>query len=84
MARALDQDELIERWTLIGDDLERVASKRSAAKLGFALLLKFFAAHGRFPRRRSELPSAAEAFVAMHGECTLNTNSRLDLGHTGP
>ena len=50
MARELDQDELIERWTLIGDDLERVASKRSAAKLGFALLLKFFAAHGRSPR----------------------------------
>ena len=24
MARELDQDELIERWTLIGDDLERV------------------------------------------------------------
>ena len=36
MARELDQDELIERWTLIGDDRERVASKRSAAKLGFA------------------------------------------------
>ena len=32
MARELDQDELIERWTLIGDDLERVASKRSAAE----------------------------------------------------
>jgi Domain of unknown function (DUF4158) len=64
MARELDQDELIERWTLIGDDLERVASKRSAAKLGFALLLKFFAAHGRFPRGRSELPSAAVEFVA--------------------
>ena len=58
MARELDQDELIERWTLIGNDLERVASKRSAAKLGFALLLKFFAAHGRFPRGRSELPHA--------------------------
>jgi hypothetical protein len=64
MARELDQDELIERWTLIGDDLERVASKRSAAKLGSALLLKFFAAHGRFPRGRSELPSAAVEFVA--------------------
>ena len=32
MARELDQDKLIERWTLIGDDLERVASRRSAAK----------------------------------------------------
>jgi len=49
MARELGQDELIERWTLIGDDLERVAGKRSPARLGFPLLLKFFAAHGRFP-----------------------------------
>jgi hypothetical protein len=67
MARELNQDELIERWTPIGDDLERVASKRSAAKLGFALLLKFFAAHRRFPRGRSELPSAAVEFVAISG-----------------
>jgi TnpA family transposase len=64
MARELDQDELIEHWTLLGDDLERVASKRGAAKLGFALLLRFFAMHGRFPRGRSELPSAAVEFVA--------------------
>jgi len=60
----LDHYELIERWTLIGDDLERMASKRSAAKLGFALLMKFFAAHGRFPCGHSELPSAALEFVA--------------------
>ena len=64
MSRESDQDELIERWTLIGDDLERVASKRSAAKLGFALLLRFFAAHGRFPRGRGELPPAVLEFVA--------------------
>ena len=65
LARELDQDELIERWTLIGDDLERLASMRSEAKLGFALLLKFFDANGRFPRGRSELPSLAVEFVAQ-------------------
>ncbi|GAB2750928.1 hypothetical protein GCM10027174_27020 [Salinifilum aidingensis] len=46
----LAQDELVEHWTLIGDDLDRGAGKRGAAKLGFALLLKFFAARGRLPR----------------------------------
>ncbi|MHA6804066.1 hypothetical protein [Salinifilum ghardaiensis] len=46
----LAQDELVEHWTLIGDDLDRVAGKRGAAKRGFALLLKFFAARGRLPR----------------------------------
>jgi hypothetical protein len=32
MARELDQDELIEHWTLLGDDLERVASKRGGRR----------------------------------------------------
>lgn len=40
-----------------------MASKRSAAKLGFGLLLKFFAAHGRFPRERNELPPAGVELV---------------------
>ena len=51
MARELDQDELIERKTLIGDDLEGVTSKRSAAKLGFALLLKCFRRAWKVPPR---------------------------------
>jgi hypothetical protein len=32
----LDQDELIDRWTLVGDELNLVAGKRGATKLGFA------------------------------------------------
>ncbi|MHA6799732.1 DUF4158 domain-containing protein [Bounagaea algeriensis] len=75
MTRELDQDELVEHWTLIGDDLDRVASKCVAAKLGFALLLKFFAARGRFPRGRSELPPAAVEFVAKQLQV-----SAADLG----
>lgn len=75
MARELDQDELVEHWTLIGDDLDRVAGKRGAAKLGFALLLKFFAARGRFPRGCSELPPAAVEFVAKQLQV-----SAADLG----
>jgi hypothetical protein len=38
----LDQDELIDRWTLVGDELNLVAGKRGATKLGFALLLRFY------------------------------------------
>ena len=32
--RELDQDELIDRWTLIGKDPELVATKRGAARRG--------------------------------------------------
>ena len=50
MVVKLDEDELIEHWTLVGDELRQVAGKRGATRLGFALLLKFYARHGRFPR----------------------------------
>lgn len=51
MVVKLDEDELIEHWTLVGDELRQVAGKRGATRLGFALLLKFYASGrgaGRF------------------------------------
>ncbi|RZL79655.1 MAG: DUF4158 domain-containing protein [Rhodococcus sp. (in: high G+C Gram-positive bacteria)] len=64
MARVLDQDELIDRWTLVGDELELAATKRGAAKLGFAVMLRFYTERGRFPRGRSEIPDNAVEYVA--------------------
>lgn len=64
MVVKVDEDELIEHWTLVGDELGQVAGKRGATRLGFALLLKFYARHGRFPRGRGELPDEAVAYVA--------------------
>ena len=64
MVVKLDEDELIEHWTLVGDELRQVAGKRGATRLGFALLLKFYARHGRFPRGCGELPDEAVAYVA--------------------
>ncbi len=64
MARELDEDELIGNWTLIGDELEQLSGRRGATKLGFALLLRFYAVHGRFPSGRSEIPDQAVAHVA--------------------
>lgn len=64
MARRIDDDELIEHWTLVGDELGQVAGKRGPTRLGFALLLKFYTRHGRFPRGRGELPDAAVDYLA--------------------
>ncbi|MGH3921402.1 MAG: DUF4158 domain-containing protein [Pseudonocardiaceae bacterium] len=64
MARELDQDELIDRWTLVEDELALVAGKRGATRLGFALLLRFYTERGRFPRGRGEIPAAAVDYVA--------------------
>ncbi|MGH8880132.1 MAG: DUF4158 domain-containing protein, partial [Stackebrandtia sp.] len=64
MARDLDQDELIDRWTLVADELALVAGKRGATRLGFAVLVRFCTDRGRFPRGRSEIPDAAVEYVA--------------------
>lgn len=64
VTRVLDEDELIGNWTLVGDELEQLSGRRGATKLGFALLLRFYAVHGRFPAGRSEIPDQAVAHVA--------------------
>ena len=61
---AVDLDELVEFWTLLDEDRAVLVGKRDAPALGFALLLKFYSRHGRFPRGRSDLPDAVVTFVA--------------------
>lgn len=62
--RDLDQDELIDQWTLVGAELELVSGKRGATRLGFALVLRFYTERGRFPRGRGEIPDAAVEYIA--------------------
>jgi len=64
MARVLDEDELIEHWTLIGGELDLVTGRTGPSKLALALWLKFFTVEGRFPAGRSELPDEAVGYVA--------------------
>lgn len=59
-----DVDELVEFWTLLDEDRELLVGKRGATGLGFALLLKHYSRHGRFPRSRADLPDDAVQFVA--------------------
>jgi TnpA family transposase len=65
VARSVDEDELIEHWTLVGDGWTLLAGKRGPTRLGFALLLLFHLNHGRFPRGRGELPDEVVAYVAV-------------------
>ncbi|MFI6713273.1 DUF4158 domain-containing protein [Nonomuraea sp. NPDC050478] len=64
MARVLDDDELIGNWTLVGDELALLSNRRPATKLAFALMLRFYSLHGRFPKGRYELPDQAIDYVA--------------------
>jgi len=58
-------DELIDRWTLLPNELDLVSDSRSKSnRLGFGLLLKYFQLEGKFPRHRREIPQAALTYVA--------------------
>jgi hypothetical protein len=60
----LSLGELIEHWTLVGNEVDLVSAKRQDSRLTFALLLKFYGRYGRFPRSRGELHPDAVEFVA--------------------
>ena len=64
MRREWSPEELIESWTLVGQDWTLVGNKTGATRLGFALLLKFFEIEARFPRAADDFPAAAVGYVA--------------------
>jgi TnpA family transposase len=62
--RDWEPEDLVGAWTLLDDDWALLANKSGANRLGFALMLKFFAIEARFPRHAGEFPKAAVAYVA--------------------
>ena len=62
--REWSPDELVESWTLIGEDWQLVGNKTGATRLGFAVLLKFFEVEARFPRSPEEVPPQAVVYLA--------------------
>ncbi|MFI7640499.1 Tn3 family transposase [Nonomuraea sp. NPDC049400] len=63
MRREWQLEDLIECWTLDEAEVELLANKSGATRLGFAVILKFFELEGRFPRRE-DVPKAAVDYVA--------------------
>ena len=63
MKRNWTEEELVERWTLFPDELALVGAKMRHTRLGFAVMLRFFAGEGRFPRDKHEVPAKALRFV---------------------
>lgn len=62
-------DELIEFWTLLDEDRPLLAGKRGATALGFAVLLKHYTRHGRFPRGRSSLAGDSDVLAQPTSKC---------------
>ncbi|QKW36314.1 DUF4158 domain-containing protein [Actinomadura sp. NAK00032] len=49
---------------MVGDELTMLSDRRAPTKPAFALMLRFHALHGRFPKDRHELPDQAVGYVA--------------------
>ena len=58
MKRQWTCDELADQWVLAPRELELLANKTGATRLGFAVLLKSFMLEGRFPRQKHDVPGA--------------------------
>ena len=55
------REEVEESWTLGPDELAMLAGKRGPTRLGFAVLVRFFAREGRFPEPAEEIDADAVA-----------------------
>lgn len=65
MRQEREPEDLIEVWTLLEEDQERLRNKSGANRLGFALLLKFFEVEARFPENSGGIPVPAVSYVAQ-------------------
>src|SRR5258708_12458819 len=64
MKRQWTRDELADHWTPAPKELELLANKTGATRLGFAVLLKAFVFEGRFPRQKHDVPGVVIVHVA--------------------
>ncbi|SCF24067.1 protein of unknown function [Micromonospora echinospora] len=90
MARDLGLDEVVDRFTLNGEETGWLRNKTGVTRLGFTVQLKFLLWRGRFPRMRLDLPTDAVERVARQvgvaaGELTAyDFTSRTAQRHRTP
>jgi hypothetical protein len=80
LARPLEFDELVDHFTLVGEDLALLRNKTGPTRLGFALLLKYLLWRGCFPRGRADLPDNAVDHVARQVGVTADDLGLYDWG----
>jgi TnpA family transposase len=81
MNRSTDLQDLVEHWTLLGDENDLVAGKRGGTRLGFALLLKFYTANRRFPAGPGDFSVDEVEFVAR--QVGVEPERLVDYGWVG-
>lgn len=63
LKRSWSEEELVERWTLFPDELALLANKSGPTRLGFAVMLRFFAGEGHFPYDKHDIPAEVLRYV---------------------
>jgi TnpA family transposase len=79
VGRSLGLDQVVDHFTLVGDELDLLRNKAGPTRLGFALALKFLLWRGRFPRGRHELADDAVDHVARQVGVPASDFSSYDL-----
>lgn len=64
MKRIWTEKELVDNFSILPLELELMKSKRGKDKLGFAVMLKYFAHELQFPKNRSNIPVKVINFIA--------------------
>jgi TnpA family transposase len=57
-------EDLVEHWTLQRSERKLLANKSGPTRLGFAVLLKYFQFHARFPRQPEDVPEPIVKYLA--------------------
>ena len=65
MKREWSEEELSEHWSLLDEELELIAQRSGATRLGFAVLLKFFQNNSYFPESHSEISQLIVEYIAV-------------------
>jgi hypothetical protein len=64
MKRRWEREELEQQWGLSAEEWKLLKNKAGPTRLGFAVLMKFFQMHGRFPGSPREVPREPVHFIA--------------------
>ena len=73
-----EEEELIENWTLVPQELKLVKNKLGGNQIGFALLLKHFQLFARFPDSQSSIPQSIISYIARQIDVSESLYSDYD------
>lgn len=80
MKRIWTEEELVGRWTLFPDELALLQNKTGHTRTGFAVMTRFFAEEGRFPRDKHEVPAEVPSYRGRRAASKLIDPSTCILG----